>query len=317
MARGGGEIVKILVIVGGENHHHINTVIGTPSLYAFYLSREFRRLGHDVVFSNIAGAGDDYTYYDSWEPPYADHAISCEQRTFANRHVACIRKLRERVTGCVATICDNNEITSHEDVVFYAVPAREKPGSKYIGWAADGDLIHPAQASVYDRRYLRFLVDHAYHGTHPSVQDRTPQIVAEIMSWVDSHPDLDVFVRQFTTEGPVTLPTTANDRGYSCGYLGAVAEYCKADVFFVTHAESLGLSVIEAAMAGALIVTPQEFIRPQLLADIPHHCYSGKPNWDLILDHIDPLGIRASVAKYNRWREIAEIMIKTFEDHSV
>ncbi|HHJ2765971.1 TPA: glycosyltransferase, partial [Escherichia coli] len=44
------------------------------------------------------------------------------------------------------------------------------------------------------------------------------------------------------------------------------AELRKSDVFIVTHPESLGLTVLEAAMCGALVLTPPDCLPPDRLA---------------------------------------------------
>ena len=90
-------------------------------------------------------------------------------------------------------------------------------------------------------------------------------------------------------------------------FINACKEYNKAHIFIVTHEESLGLSVIEAAMAGALILIPTNpkgrgpCIKPWLVKSLNHimfNPFNGIP-WDKIINNINIEDNRVKASQYN------------------
>ncbi len=70
-------------------------------------------------------------------------------------------------------------------------------------------------------------------------------------------------------------------------YPKACEEYRKADIFIVTHPESMGLSVLESGAAGALVVAPLNYIKCSLLKPIYHISFENYIPWDIIVKMIN------------------------------
>lgn len=62
----------------------------------------------------------------------------------------------------------------------------------------------------------------------------------------------------------------------------------KSDIFVVTHPESVGLSALEAAMGGCLVLSPKNYIPTELLTTIEYKWIDvNNLNWDDIIPCID------------------------------
>lgn len=87
----------------------------------------------------------------------------------------------------------------------------------------------------------------------------------------------------------------------------------KTDIFVVTHGESMGLPVLENAMAGALIVAHQGFVKPELLRSLEHHEYSRVEliDWDSLVERIHPVKARRRASHFT-WSQVAQRMLDTF-----
>ena len=92
-------------------------------------------------------------------------------------------------------------------------------------------------------------------------------------------------------------------------YPDACKEYGKADIFIVTHSESMGLSVLESALSGALVITPKGYIKKELISPLHHIEVNGKIPWSTVLSE---LNVKKSVnmAKKYSWRNVAKAIAK-------
>ena len=89
------------------------------------------------------------------------------------------------------------------------------------------------------------------------------------------------------------------------------AELRKSDVFIVTHPESLGLTVLEAAMCGALVLTPPDCLPPDRLALVNHMVIKSRIDWDEVIARVDRVK-NAEKVQCHTWSAIAEKMLETF-----
>lgn len=180
--------------------------------------------------------------------------------------------------------------------------------NEYIGWAADPDLNFPQQ----DNQVLRILVDHTNYGLNPI--DQTKEILLDIKQFVESkmwYPQFQsVVVRRFDSGCVVDVDFTSiksieqYDRT-SIPLPTICQEHSAAHVFCVTHPESVGLVVLETAMAGALTVTPKGFIPQDRLATVVALEYEQSIDWPKVLENINPEKSR-EVALQNSWESVAK-----------
>jgi hypothetical protein len=91
-------------------------------------------------------------------------------------------------------------------------------------------------------------------------------------------------------------------------YTEMCEEYCKAHLFLVTHEESVGLSALEAALAGALVVAPTGYMNKDVLATVRSVEYLNKIPWKFVLKEINPKASHAK-ALTNSWSLVAEKMM--------
>jgi glycosyltransferase involved in cell wall biosynthesis len=76
--------------------------------------------------------------------------------------------------------------------------------------------------------------------------------------------------------------------------------YNKADIFINTHYESMGLTNLECAMGGALIVTFNDYLKDEFLKKIHHHkIIDDNVDWLTIFNKMDINKSRNIALKYN------------------
>ena len=137
----------------------------------------------------------------------------------------------------------------------------------WMGWCASSEYCRPVATDRF-----QVFVDHANYGG----EDHS-QTIFNALSHIcnsGSVPELDMAVQ--TNNG---IETWSSDRNFpdfdfqrtsKVSWLDMQAAYGRSSLFVVTHRESAGLAVIEAAMAGARIIVPKKngspFINDALLS---------------------------------------------------
>ncbi len=159
-----------------------------------------------------------------------------------------------------------------------------------LGFAANQSLLYPQK----NKNVIRILIDHpAYNKKHFATKDRTKFIITSIF---ETKFPKELVVRRFINGDVETLvdknvKVVLYDRK-GINILNAYDEYNHADIFFVTHPESMGLSVIECAMAGCLVVTPKSYINAEFLAGLNYVEFDGdstnKLDWGSIISKLNP-----------------------------
>ena len=66
------------------------------------------------------------------------------------------------------------------------------------------------------------------------------------------------------------------------------AQLSNSHIFIVTHNESVGLSVLEAAHCGAFILAPENTINPDRLDSVKNMTFHGSINWDKVIHKLTP-----------------------------
>ena len=129
----------------------------------------------------------------------------------------------------------------------------------WMGWCASSEYCRPVATDRF-----QVFVDHANYGG----EDHS-QTIFNALSHVcssSSVPELDMAVQ--TNNGIETWSSDKNfpdfdfQRTSKVSWLEMQAAYGRSSLFVVTHRESAGLAVLEAAMAGARIIVPKKNGRP-------------------------------------------------------
>lgn len=257
-------------------------------------------------------------YVNSEKFPEADHCILVDNRGFMVRVHEFYEKLRPNIRGAITTISANNAHVGQEDVLFYMVPngKAKKPHCRLIYWACDHNLCFPDK----DPDTIRILVDHKYYGNHKNMTsiDLTDNILEQALTFAENYQgEKKVIVRFISNDGIVTVTrdniNNLSDykQGGGADFNSMCIEFSKTDVFFVTHIECMGLCVLEASMAGALVVSPTSYIKRCLLNKVHHLEFTGEVPWDIVLANIDVDKSRKLAVRYS-WENATKIMYDTF-----
>jgi len=339
--------VKILFVLGASAEEvgrglPLSEIRNTAMMYAHYLKREFEQRGIEVVFApckemtrdgdRILVPEEKYAdFYATLDLPAVDHVLCLEQSGFYFRSADFLNAMRRCCRGGIATICDHDMRIGGEDFCFHARIGRSgSPKAVYVGWAADGDLFLPGQ----DADTLNVFIDHKYY--HEREYDMTEVIIdraqrfaqrfnrGEFATLTDKK---SVRIWFLSPTGIVELPVDrpvdydfenkARDEFTKRIAIEELAPYYrKSDIFLVTHSESMGMPVLEAALCGALVLAPRDFVHPELLRPLQHMEFDRHIPWDEALQRLDVVGARERALPFS-WGRVADRMLAAFsKDHA-
>lgn len=294
-------------------------------VWVYYLVREMRR-HFQITVKEVPRQSDDdlVAWYKKLAVDDYDAVLALGLRYFSTVPPEIGRALKNRLyPGFLCQIHDGSRLDNDPvDITFTLKDESEKYmfGSEanrwvrhnsfnaHVGWAADPGLNFPAQ----DPDDLRILVDHTNYAQNPI--DRSDEVLEKIRGFVESEIWKEKFktvsVRRFDSGRVVDVdltdlkPVTRYDRT-AIPFTEICEEHRKAHVFCVTHPESVGLVVLETAMAGALTVTPKGFIPKDRLDTVRHIEWNHDIDWQKVLKNIDPEASR-KMAMANSWESVAK-----------
>jgi hypothetical protein len=237
-----------------------------------------------------------------------DHVLALGLRYFSWLSPLCAEALRKRVPGKVAQIADHPRSDRPVWTLHVCGPGAGSL-NHHIGWAADPEICAPEQ----DDKILNILIDHP----HYEGLDFSAHVANHVRGLIKSDLWRDrwqgVEARRSIVGGVeplgVSLPKKFTRKHVP--YVRSAKEYNKSHIFLPTHKESVGLVVLEAAMAGALVVARDDFIPHERLNTVRHIRYSGPIDWKRVLSTIDPQQSRAHVIDQT-WAKMAERICKFF-----
>jgi hypothetical protein len=322
--------MKFLLLYPDRRPEKINDLRCFSDVWGYYLGIELTKhaeVSHVVVPGRLE---DDQLseWFDLLDVNGYDVVLALGLRYFSSIPRQITENLRKKIyPGFLCQIYDGSRLDNDGvDVTFTIKNEHDEPKyqigtaanryvrhrafNEYVGWAADPTLNFPNQ----DPDHLRLLVDHTNYAQNPV--DRTDDVLLQIQRFVKSGAWKSrwksVTVRRFDSGKIVTvdvdaLSTVPRYNRSTLPYQEVCQEHCQSHVFFVTHPESVGLVVLETAMAGALIVTPEQFIPQDRLNTVNHVTYSSEINWKNVLDNIDPDKCR-NKAQSNTWEAVAKRM---------
>jgi hypothetical protein len=313
--------MKLLVLCPGKIPKNTNEIRCFTDVINYYLPTALKEIT-DVTIISVP-AEDNPKLADAFNnlnvEPY-DAIITLGLRFYSKISKETFNILRKKFKGLICQTYDGsrfdydpvditftfkNDLKRLEENASWYI--RHIKFNEYIGWASDPDLNFPNQSNTD----LRILVDHTNYGSNDI--DKTTEVLKEIKKFVKSKKWNTKFnsvsVRRFDSGCVVdvdlsNLDYKKYDRSLTIPLSEISKEHSAAHIFCVTHPESVGLVVLETAMAGAFIVTPSGFISNDRLETVRHHEWIDNVNWDLVLDMID---IKASRKKAldNSWSNVA------------
>ena len=251
----------------------------------FQISKWLQELGHSVEIEKMEAFIDEEKLHIN-ENDLFDFALIVHNYPSERPGEPLFSNIRKHLpeNGLICSICDDDANILYEDFRFFST--RKNPGSnegrkKQIFWGSDPELYYPDK----DQNKVRILLDVWYYLERE--WDITKEIFDSCKEYVLSGEfqkthGKDIELVAWGEFGAFTVSKENPDgrlvnRPPRIPTEDFVSEFKKADIFVVTHSESLGLSVLDAGMAGCKIIVPvadrgygRRFIQPDLLSTVPH-----------------------------------------------
>jgi hypothetical protein len=310
----------------------VKSINSFTSVWAYYLYDALDSLQCGIKRVIVPDLKGDalIKWYDELDIDGYDAIIALGLRYFSTVPVEIGNNLRKRFDGVVCQIYDGSRLdTDPVDLTFnirddsWRYPEnstanrykRHHHNNAHVGWAADAELITPKQST----NVLQILVDHSTfcRGTC----DRTLDLLIGIRDFVKSgkwETTYDAVVVKQLESGKIAevdldnIMVSVYDR-QGIPYVDACKHYSQSHVFCVTHTESVGQTVIEAATAGALIVSPAGLINKDRIATVRSVEWDREVDWENVLSMIDIEASR-NIAMSNSWTTIANRMIAAIKE---
>jgi len=324
--------VKILFLAGGKGldvpTEELSpfSIVSTATVYNYFLRRELARIPSIATttfhFAKVSDALKAERFLVDYRPPEADHVICLEQRGFSAAHPLIFEFFRLRTQGAVCAICDHDQVLGPEDYLFHVqFPRHCPPSIKSVQatWAASPEYCYPEK----EAGILNILIDHNNY----SGEDRANEVLDQVCEFAKTRFHTlkrrfgfeEIVVRQFKSGGIEVIDPLNPQRFGKYDRRGmpfpdACREYRRANIFFVTKPESMGLSMIECAMSGALIVSPVGFANRFLLEQLNHVVWQDRINFDDVMAALDIEWSARRAAPYN-WQNLAQIFLNTLRLH--
>jgi|LWDU01.1.fsa_nt_gi glycosyltransferase involved in cell wall biosynthesis len=306
------------------------TLFNWSTVYSYSLIQAFKRLGNDVEIENVYEIiKGDCPRLGAKRFDFALVILNNASKDFGTELFDRIRDLIIP-SGLIGTISDHDFGIEFEDVRFCATiinPREQSPRAHQVYWGCDPNFLEPEK----DEDCLTILLD-SWH-LEDKKYDRTPEILHACLEYSKSSDNFigdkgkirilawgNDGIEEFRPEGENELVRKPNRVGF-----GELMENLRrADVFMVTHSESMGLTILEAAMAGCVVVIPvpaipnpdvSRWIREDLAETVPHVDFSHRLEerieipWNDIGNMMDPSKIRGETIEFT-WERVAERIIE-------
>jgi len=321
--------MKLLIV--GPDMQDLRKVKNFTGVQAYYLAQELRRRGVKLHFIKNKHP-DPLKYFAEVDGAGCDHVLALGLRYFTHQPAGCATILATKVPGAVTQLHDGLvhehhaeqmkgvtcTFTFRDDSMRTRDWFRYAKSNHYIGWAADPKLLYPEQK----QGELRILIDHPYykHGTPDVTQPVTIDVAlfAQTGRWQEKFRSIKV--RRLVNGGAEDLDfNDTKVRVFArehVPFADIAREYRKANVYMVTHKESVGLTCLELAMCGALTVAPRNLIYQDRLDTIRHIVYDGgvRAPWGEVLNAID-VQASAKMAREQTWEKVVNRMLQWFWDY--
>jgi hypothetical protein len=317
--------MKILILCPGKIAKSLDQIGCFTDVLNYYLPKSLSKIADTTIIS-IPDVDNNQLkeIFSTVEVDKYDAILTLGLRFYSKISPETTALLRDRFAGLLCQIHDGSRF-DHDpvDITFTFKDdtsrlsknagwlARHVKQNEYMGWATDPEVNTPQQ----DPRNLRILVDHTNYGDN--AVDITAKVLTEIQRFVESdvwqYKFDSVSVRRFDSGQIVdvdfdNLDIKKYDRT-SIPFSQITKEHCAAHIFCVTHPESVGLVVLETAMAGALPVVPKGFIPQDRLETIRYVEWNRHVNWKRVLSKIN-IDKSRSVALTNSWEAAAERIVQ-------
>jgi len=270
-----------------EGIHNFNAVVG------WSLRKAFRNRGIDCRIIMEKSLKTKH-------PPKVDHSIAISGKALhlVQRDPEYRKRLEAATSGKTAAFMDSDFAGWHQffDHVFTVVkPKRPQPQYVYGGWGADPDFFYPEQkekALYLDT--LDCLTMDKYKGRFTHIFDAYNSVLEKT---------------DLTTYNPV--PEYRGRKGVTWSGIQEIMRKCH--FYCCTQWGESGLTRIEAATSGALLVVPKDIYRPRTMSSLEHRLWNTEEELiDILASETDIEAIRKKALKHS-WDKVVERMLKAFE----
>lgn len=315
------------ILLLGEKVKSKQQINSYSSMQAYFLEYYLNELGVKVFFYSTKNSSTPEIFCEKilkfCEENNIDHIIALGVNFFgkANRKIAYT--LSSQFKGMVTQIYDGTTFDDVQIDLNFSIKdeshrfednannrlTRHLSCNYTINWAADNDLFKPRQNQD---KTLKVFVDHpTFTDTSLDHSLTVFMNLKRLLSLIKSNkiPNYNDLVVKTLTDNGVEI-VDLNDicvKPYNRTPISAeqfANELASSNLFFVTHTESIGLCVLEAAMSGALVFIPSGTINKDLLQKINHIEFSKSINWNdwgQISEKLTPEINSILVQKYN-WK---------------
>lgn len=317
--------MKLLILCPGKIAASVDKITCFTDVLNYYLPRALKELADTTVIS-IPDSDNDRLKetFSTMDVQDYDVILTLGLRFYSKISSETTSLLRNRFQGLFCQVHDGSRLDydpvditftfKNDDARMTANPGwydRHKHLNEYMGWATDPDINTPQQNS----QDLRILVDHTNYGDNEI--DKTVEVLKQVKLFVDSgiwkKQFESVSVRRFDSGQVVDVDfeNIENIQRYdrrAIPFTEITKEHCAAHIFCVTHPESVGLVVLETAMAGALPLVPKGFIPKDRLKTVRYVEWERSISWKKVLQKLDISASRA-VALNNTWVAVASRIV--------
>lgn len=313
--------MKLLILCPGKIARSLKEIKCFTDVLNYYLPKSLSNIA-DTVIMQIPDVDNAQLkkLFSTVEVDKYDAIVTLGLRFYSKISKETTALIRDRFSGIFCQVHDGSRL-DHDpvDITFtfkdddgrlsenVGWHTRHKKFNAYMGWAADPKINTPAQIPTH----LRILVDHTNYGDNEV--DVTEEVLTQIKKFIVSEiwktTYRSVSVRRFDSGKVVdvdfnNLKVKRYDRT-AIPFSEITKEHCAADIFCVTHPESVGLVVLETSMAGALPLVPEGFIPKDRLKTIRHLEWVDTIDWRKVLARLDVKSSRTA-ALSNTWEAMAK-----------
>lgn len=314
--------MRLLILCPGDVPKSVDGIRCFTQVLNYYIPNNLKSLV-DVKCVNLPLSNDEKVLeiFKSLDDSY-DCVLALGLRYFSRIPSSFLFELRKRVKCPIVQMHDGSRfnldgvdltLTFKEmDSIAPHMISTHKKYNKCVGWAADHEMFDiPKQLT----NVLNVLIDHTnYNGG----KDYSLEILEEVFKlknsnvWKDNY--TDVVIKRLgsgTVEDVHEIPSSIEeyDRTRIIPVTVLSDAYKSADVFVVTHPESLGLVVLETAMCGSLVVCKEGFVGKDRLNTVNHYSYKESIDWNVVLSKVNREENRKKAIE-NSWSRLASNIVK-------
>ena len=255
------------------------------TVYSYSMIQSFKQNGHEVEIENV------YDIINGEAPRLGeekfDHALVILNNASKIFGIELFDNIRKKLLpgGLIGTMSDHDYGIEFEDVRFCATIINPKEVDKrahQIFWGCDPGFLIPEK----EKNTLTILLD-SWH-LEEKKYDRTPDLLGACLEYSEKSDEYvggkkKIKILAWGETGIEEFLPGENEKlvrkPIRIGFEEMMRNLRAADIFVVTHSESMGLTILEAAMAGCVVVIPvpakpnpdvTRWIKSDLAETIPH-----------------------------------------------